>query len=127
MKMNDKIWRVKKLLFIFMLVLLPLQVSWAAVAVYCQHEQGQSAHFGHHNHEHQAQLNDQSTDSSDKEKLSPVDSDCVVCHLFAQQSFLNSLPTVTPPKGEAHLSPLPAYYSSHIPDGPQKPDWQLVA
>lgn len=45
----------------FLLVLLPLQFSWAAVAVYCGHESGHEsghetgpaqAHFGHHVHEH---------------------------------------------------------------------------
>lgn len=109
-----------------MLALLPFQFSWAAVAVYCQHEQEQSTHFGHHTHEHQAQANEQIDDSGDPRQLMS-DSDCAVCHLSGQPSFFVDLPTVTPPNGQAHSSLHQAYYSSHIPDGPQKPDWHLVA
>ncbi|NCV41106.1 MAG: hypothetical protein EBW11_11190 [Betaproteobacteria bacterium] len=40
---------MRKFLAIFLLVLLPLQFSWAAVAGYCQHEAGVTAnHPGHH-------------------------------------------------------------------------------
>ncbi len=39
---------------IFLLCLLPLQLSWAAVAAYCGHEVDlQTPHFGHHEHEHE--------------------------------------------------------------------------
>ena len=52
---------MKKFLAIFLLVLLPLQFSWAAVAGYCQHEAGVTAnHPGHHTHDHQAADNHES-------------------------------------------------------------------
>ncbi|HKQ24886.1 MAG TPA: hypothetical protein VJT81_10635 [Burkholderiales bacterium] len=46
---------MKRLLFIFLLCLFPLQVSLAAVAEYCGHEpaEAQVSHPGHHEHEHQ--------------------------------------------------------------------------
>ena len=46
---------MKRLLFIFLLCLFPLQVSFAAVAEYCGHEpaETQASHPGHHEHEHQ--------------------------------------------------------------------------
>ena len=45
----------KRWLLMFVACLLPLQVSWAAVTAYCQHEQGvEAAHFAHHEHEHHA-------------------------------------------------------------------------
>jgi hypothetical protein len=38
---------------IALLVLMPFQSSWAAVAAYCAHEaSAQSLHFGHHEHPH---------------------------------------------------------------------------
>lgn len=45
---------VRRYLILFLVLLLPLQVSWAAVANYCGHEQKTTAsHFGHHQDEHQ--------------------------------------------------------------------------
>jgi hypothetical protein len=46
---------MKRLLFIFLLCLFPLQVSLATVAEYCGHEpaEAQASHPGHHEHEHQ--------------------------------------------------------------------------
>ena len=32
----------------FLLIVLPLQISWAVAATYCQHETGSTQHFGHH-------------------------------------------------------------------------------
>ncbi len=44
---------MRRWLVILILTLLPLQFSWAAVAVYCGHETGEAAqHFGHHEHQH---------------------------------------------------------------------------
>lgn len=44
---------MRRFIVLFMLCLLPLQVSWATVADYCGHEQGQTTqHFGHHSDEH---------------------------------------------------------------------------
>lgn len=46
---------MKRLLFIFLLCLLPPQSSFAAAAEYCSHEpaEAQASHLGHHEHEHQ--------------------------------------------------------------------------
>jgi len=44
---------MRRWLAIFLLVLLPAQLGWAAVGVYCAHESGAAAdHFGHHAHRH---------------------------------------------------------------------------
>jgi flagellar capping protein FliD len=45
---------MRRFLLIFLVVMMPLQLSWAAVSSYCQHESGTaSKHFGHHEHQHQ--------------------------------------------------------------------------
>lgn len=45
---------MRRYLILFLVLLLPLQVSWAAVANYCGHEKQITAyHFGHHQDEHQ--------------------------------------------------------------------------
>lgn len=47
--------QMKRILFIFLLCLFPLQASLASVAEYCEHEPpaAQASHPGHHEHEHQ--------------------------------------------------------------------------
>jgi len=43
---------MRRWLLIFLLFLLPFQLSWAASAAYCQHERDtQSGHWGHHEDE----------------------------------------------------------------------------
>jgi len=69
---------MKRLILIFLLALLPLHMSWAAVGSYCQHENGKAAqHFGHHEHKHQAQADD----TPQTKSLLTVDADCGVCQL----------------------------------------------
>ncbi len=55
---------MRKLLAIFLLVLIPLQSSWAVAAEYCtHHEEGAAAqHFGHHADEHPGSAADTGTD-----------------------------------------------------------------
>ena len=52
----DILSAMRRLIAIFLLVLLPFQAVWAAMEPYCLHEnaQSQSHHFGHHEHQHHA-------------------------------------------------------------------------
>jgi hypothetical protein len=118
---------VKKLLVIFLLMVLPLQYSWAAAAVYCQHEKGESAHFGHHNHEHLTQADEPDAEPDAPNKSQKTDGDCEYCHLFFHASLLPAMPEVATLDGPAPPPPLRLTYSSHIPDGPNLPDWPLAA
>ena len=70
---------MRKWLAILLLVFMPLQLSWAAAASYCQHETGTSAkHFGHHDHQHK--IADGKDASSDPAKTIGGDPDCASCH-----------------------------------------------
>lgn len=42
---------MKNVLLFVLMLLLPLQASWSAAAVFCQHESTISTHWGHHTHE----------------------------------------------------------------------------
>lgn len=65
---------------ILLLVLLPIQFSWAAAAAYCEHESGARAdHFGHHEHDHQGSgvapvtsLGDPSIDTTSETTSAPT-------------------------------------------------------
>jgi hypothetical protein len=119
---NANIQPVKKLFFIFLLIMLPLQSSWAAAASYCQHEQTSTTHFGHHSHQHE--LQDISGDAS---KSASAHSDCGYCHLFCQASFSTAPFNMMLPSGPVQLAATPFHFSSHIPEGPKRPDWRVVA
>ncbi|NBQ10090.1 MAG: hypothetical protein EBU47_11360 [Betaproteobacteria bacterium] len=83
---------MKKFLAIFLLVLLPLQFSWAAVAGYCQHEAGVTAnHPGHHTHDHQAADNHES--GKDGTASTGVHHDCATCHLGCAAALTSDLKT----------------------------------
>jgi hypothetical protein len=114
---------VKKLLLIFLLMALPFQYSWAAAAMYCQHEKAHATHFGHHSHQHQAQPDEPDGQS----KSTKFHNDCGYCHLSCQAPLLMTAPDITVTVGLAHPEVIPLSFSSHIPDGPKRPDRRLVA
>ncbi|RYH67862.1 MAG: hypothetical protein EON54_03695 [Alcaligenaceae bacterium] len=72
---------MRRLLAAFLLVLLPFQLSWSAVATYCLHESSaaQSQHVGHHEHKHEAMSETGEAEKSSQE-AGAYDFDCSVCH-----------------------------------------------
>lgn len=111
--------RVKKLLLIMLLAILPIQASWAMAAVYCQHEASRASHYGHHGHEHQAQLDD---DGASKSKLSKH-GDCEVCHHAVQASAPAGEAVLALAAVAAYAPPGALHYHSFIADGPPRPNW----
>lgn len=114
---------VRRLLFLFLAVLLPLQFSWGAVAGYCQHESdGRAKHFGHHEHVHKAEPK-KTTDL----KVAP-DNDCGTCHvagvtvLVGPQAALPVVALGSPPGAAVSRPP-----TSLPPDSPYRPKWPRLA
>jgi hypothetical protein len=116
---------VKKILLILLLTILPIQYAWSMAAVYCQHEQGKTTHFGHHGHQHQAQAGDDADDG--KPAKSKVHSDCEVCHHAVQASVLDHHGVAAPAATSDYAAPAFPQYLSHIAEGPPRPNWPLVA
>jgi hypothetical protein len=120
---------VKKFLLIVLLLVLPLQYSWAAAAVYCQHERGAATHPGHHAHQHQAQdgrgQDDVGDDGGATSKA--FHADCESCHLFSHATLVPDMPAPLAPTAQSHRAAPARHYVSHIPDSPKRPDWLLVA
>ncbi len=124
-KFDAIICSVKKLILILLLVILPFQFSWAVAGAYCQHEQGKtSQHFGHHAHQHQAKA-----DVPDaKGEMGKLHTDCSSCHGAGCVVFAVAHPTPgVLPVVRDYVEPLPISYTSHIPDGPRRPDRLPVA
>lgn len=118
---------MKRLLVIFMLVVIPLQLSWAAAAVYCEHETNPTTvHFGHHEHKHIASADEVKADAS--KSAAAVDGDCTSCHLggIAILSMLVpaiALDLVSAPSIIAGNSLL----ASSRPSRPERPKWAVAA
>ncbi|WP_338016823.1 DUF2946 family protein [Noviherbaspirillum sedimenti] len=110
---------------ILLLTILPLQYSWAAAAVYCEHEQGHVAHFGHHGHQHQAHAD--KSDAEDQGTSKQFHSDCEYCQFAGQTPFIAVAPTIGQPEPTSHPGLLLLSFTSHIEDGPSRPDRMLVA
>ncbi|ODU57073.1 MAG: hypothetical protein ABT02_18465 [Comamonadaceae bacterium SCN 68-20] len=116
---------MRRLVLICMMLLLPIQWTWAAAAAYCAHESSAAArHIGHHEHVHKASA----AEGSKKASIAAgaLDLDCDYCHLSAAQ-WLPALHDVLPPAMGA-VSPLedPLRVGSHIGSGPERPDIGLA-
>ena len=114
---------MRRLILLVLLCLLPLQVSWAAVADYCGHEQGKTVrHFGHHVDGHEA-----SSVVPDDERTSgqPIQHDH--CHLVG---FL-AVPSASAPISceSAQRSPREDAGSclSLAASPPERPQWLVPA
>lgn len=116
---------VKKLFLILLLAILPYQFSWAVAGAYCQHEQGTaSQHFGHHAHQHEAKADA----PEGKAGMGKLHSDCSSCHGAGCVVFVTALPALgLLPAVREYVEPRPISYTSHVPDGPRRPDRLPVA
>lgn len=56
---------MKNVLLFVLMLLLPLQASWSAAAVFCQHESTAAWHWGHHVHEVDCQQGSQQPQQKD--------------------------------------------------------------
>lgn len=113
---------MRRFILIFMMVLLPLQWSWAAAASVCAHEQGTS-HFGHHEHQH---ASGEAVHADDGQAL--VDHpDCQGCHGVGTAC----MGTAAPPGVAWSSAGPPASDGRHIPEPPVesllRPPLTLVA
>ncbi len=126
---------LQKFLPILLLTILPIQYAWSMAAVYCQHEPAKVTHFGHHGHQHQAQPDDGTDDGTgdgtdhhtDQNKPAKVHSDCEVCHHAVQASVPGGVGVEVVVEATGHAPPAARRYLSHISEGPQRPNWLLVA
>lgn len=116
---------MNRYILIFLLMLLPFQFSWAAVASYCQHESERSTqHIGHH----QAAGDSKQQQDGDQKLADSGDADCSFCH-FSCSKPMNPHAAWQPAAAEKnrYSRSLSARYLSHIGESPEEPDWILAA
>lgn len=112
-----------------MLALLSIQLSWAAVAPYCEHEAAPAGHFGHHEHEHHAATGPDADDAegtSGKSALA-IDADCDQCHGSCAGLAHVPPPTITPiAAAHAGAEAAPSIRASAL-ERPERPKWPRLA
>ncbi|NUO86717.1 MAG: cobalt-zinc-cadmium resistance protein [Cupriavidus sp.] len=124
---------MQRLLLVLLALVLPLRFAWAEAAAYCGHEVAAAAkaHFGHHEHRHQAgtgKAEQQADPAQDKAKLNLADPDCGVCHI-ASLPFAPADAQDVPALRRVELAPpVPqSSFSSHSARAPDRPQWLRLA
>jgi len=116
---------MKKYLVIFLLVLLPLQFSWASVASYCQHETDVATkHPGHHTHDHASTDHPEATKNAAQ---SVVDHDCATCHMSCAAALTSDLSTTAVAASDHHSLHLQGIASQLSRERPERPQWPVLA
>jgi hypothetical protein len=123
---------VRRFLAIFLLVMLPFQFSWAAVASYCGHKAQGAGHFGHHEHQHHADAGPNAepvadADNQGDKAAGAMDLDCGHCH--GTCGVMLTLPLGLP--GALSTAPPSATVEetggAHAPTRPERPQWLPLA
>ena len=97
---------MSRLLAILVLLILPLQVSIAAAAEYCDLEKNDTGHhFGHHSH-------DGAQDKKDPASKKNADKNCAFCNLGCSQAPISFTVSVA-----AVVQDIPAFRDVPLPDG----------
>jgi hypothetical protein len=129
---------MRRWLLLFLLAVIPMQLSWAALASYCQHETvpAKAAHFGHHQHDHQDQAGDRhgvdlakaKGDHAGDDTKSPLalDDDCSYCHLGCAQAPAGATDWTSVQLPSPMVALLSALHDSHFPQGLERPDRRLA-
>jgi hypothetical protein len=117
---------MRRFVALFMLILLPLQFSWAVAAAYCQHESAPEVqHFGHHDHRHDAHV---SADKSPETKLpGAADNDCNVCHASCATAAASMATPAIMPADSVLADLLPAPPAAVPALRPERPNWLRLA
>jgi hypothetical protein len=115
---------MRRLILLFAALIVPLQLSWAAAAVYCGHEgERDSGHFGHHQCAHDAGAAKDPGENGQK----GLDKDCGSCHshgtAYLPGGDVESATAIAPadfPHFAQHIAPSPG-------DPPYRPDRPSLA
>lgn len=118
---------MRRLVTIFLLVLMPMQLTWAALSVYCPHETGSPARqVDAHDHQHQADADQE--DRSDPHATGNVNADSGSCHAGHITALFGSgrLPAVSV-SSETYTA-----YQIQVPSPPhlslpERPNWAGLA
>jgi len=117
-----------RFIVVFLLFLVPLQLSWAALSAYCEHEsKAASHHVVHHEHQHQS---DQSTNHDDPDggsKSGSFDADCGVCHAGCSMALCGVMAAANFARADVVFARPPRFHLTPISSKPERPKWLGLA
>jgi hypothetical protein len=117
---------MRRWLTILLLLFLPFQFSWAAVASYCQHETGTAAqHVGHHEHKHQVDANHDGV--PDTSSTGSLDNDCGICHASCGVATFGDVATLLVSRVSFAIPWTPGNLTSPPDTPPERPNWLILA
>ena len=118
---------MRRLVTIFLLVLMPMQLSWAALSVYCPHETGSPAQQVE-NHHHQHQTAAIQEDGGDPHATGNVNADSGACHAGHITALFGSgrLPAVSVSSETYTAYQIQVPSPPHLPV-PERPNWADLA
>jgi hypothetical protein len=123
---------MRRWLLVFLLILLPFQLSWAASAAYCQHERDtQPEHWGHHEDEPRGTDRTHTGDGAKKNTTTQPNgavAHCIVAHFgCAQHVDVAAGDTAGAPQLPQVLQAISEErFVSHISDVPVRPARSLA-
>lgn len=134
---------------LLLLVLLPLQFSWAAVAAYCQHEEGHGSpaivqpaqpqaaeHVAFHEHAHDLSVPDVADDAAAEapgdggsQPGASMDVDCGHGHCHGHCTAIPPQHDTLPGRmvATSHGTPADERGGVHAPAQPERPQWPRLA
>lgn len=119
---------MRRWLTIFLLVMMPLQLGWAAVGSYCQHESGnQAKHFGHHVHQHQSQAGSEDDDGPDPQGGKNLHGDCNACVSAGVTAIFSAATLFDVNSSSAGETGYQAHPLSRPFSPPERPAWARLA
>ena len=120
---------MRRLVFVFLLIVVPFQLVWGAAVPYCAHETmaGAAKHFGHHEHRHQADVVAPSAEADNGDGSGAYDLDCAICHLGTSVSLPSLVISLAAVPSGVLQGENGSGYSSHVPSGLERPDRAEIA
>lgn len=119
---------MRKWLAIFLLVFVPLQLSWAAVAGYCQHETEVAAakHFGHHDHEHKT-VSGKDAAPDPAKAIGGGDPDCASCHAGCLSALPEEVTVASPVNSSLDTTDHGVRLTQPPFERLERPQWHVLA
>lgn len=119
---------MRRWLTLFLVLVLPLQFSWAAAGIACAHETGSAAHhFGHHVHQHKADAKPAKEKGKAEVSKSMADTDCPYCHVSVPTPVAD-IPFFEAPQADSATLPEPlSLRALLLEEAPERPNWRQPA
>ena len=116
-----------RLVFLLLLIVLPLQTTWAAGLGYCppDSDHAYASAAGHDSHAAHAHDHGDGDDGGNRGHAAGAHLDCSAFHFVALEPFVasaHSLPQVGVTLHRVEYTG----YKSHIPEGPDRPRWRFA-